>query len=149
MKRFTYLTLALFLIVTGAAFAQGPTTSAPTGSSLQREPQPANNDLRNPGNPQDQAGSQTTNNTGTTTATPDSTGTTGTSTYNSNTTGSNTSTDSSTTGTSSTSDSTSAGTTATSSSLPRTGSNMPLFGLLGLIALASAFSLRAFAKREA
>jgi LPXTG-motif cell wall-anchored protein len=134
MKRFAYLPLALALTVTGVAYAQGPTTSAP-GPSLQREPQPANNDLRNPTS-QDQTGSSATTSTDTTATTPAST-------------------DTMTTPPATTTDTTSTGTTDTtststpSSSLPRTGSEMPLVGMIGLLALGSAVGLKAAAKRNA
>jgi LPXTG-motif cell wall-anchored protein len=132
MKRFAYLPLALALTVTGVAYAQGPTTSAP-GPSLQREPQPANNDLRNP-NSQDQAGSSAT-----TTTTPPSTDTTTTTPPSTDTT--------TTTPTTTTTDTTS--TTTPSSKLPRTGSEMPLVGMIGLLAMGSALGLKAAAKRNA
>jgi LPXTG-motif cell wall-anchored protein len=139
MKRFAYLPLALALTVTGVtgvAYAQGPTTSAP-GPSLQREPQPANNDLRNP-NSQDQAGSSATTtttspSTDTTTTPPPSTDTT-------------TTTPPATT---TTTDTTNTTTTTPSSSLPRTGSEMPLVGMIGLLAMGSALGLKAAAKRNA
>ncbi|HZF13396.1 MAG TPA: LPXTG cell wall anchor domain-containing protein [Thermoanaerobaculia bacterium] len=150
MKRFVFLTLVLVLALTGAAWAQSPTTSAPTGSSLQREPQPANNDLRNPGNPQDQAGkpstTTTTDTTGTTSTTPSTTTTTTTTTDTPSTTGSSTDTTSTSTTTDTTG--TSGTSTSTSGSLPRTGSEMPLVGIIGLLALASAVGFRVYAKRN-
>jgi LPXTG-motif cell wall-anchored protein len=151
MRRFTYLFLASALILTGAAYAQGPTTSAPTGSSLQREPQPANNDLRNPGNPQDQTGSATTTTTTTPTTTNTDTGTqTDTTTTTTTTPSSTTDTTTSSTTTSTTpSTDTTTSSTTTSSTLPRTGSEMPLVGLIGFLALASALGLKAYEKRNA
>jgi LPXTG-motif cell wall-anchored protein len=133
MKRFAYLPLALALTVTGVAYAQGPTTSAP-GPSLQREPQPANNDLRNP-NSKDQTGSTATPSTDATPTTPDTTTTP--TTPSSDTTGVTTTTDTTT------------GTAAPSGHLPRTGSEMPLVGMIGLLAMASALGLKATAKRNA
>jgi LPXTG-motif cell wall-anchored protein len=172
MKRFSYLPLALALTVTGAAYAQSPTTSAPTGASQEREPQPANNDLRNPGNPQNQVGprgttgtsttgttgSSTTGTTGSSTDTTGTTGTTGSSTYNSTDTTSTTpSTSTTDTSTGSSMDTT--GTTGSSTSgsmhharrghLPKTGSEMPLVGMIGFLALGSLLGLKAFAKRNA
>jgi len=152
MKRSLFLALALVLALTGAAWAQSPTTSAPTGSSMQTEPQPANNDLRNPGNPQDQVGKPSTTTTTTTTAPTDTTGTTSTTTTDTtSTTPSTTGTSTDTTSTTTSTDTAGTSTTSTSTSrhLPRTGSEMPLVGILGLLALASAVGFRAYAKRNA
>jgi LPXTG-motif cell wall-anchored protein len=161
MKRFTFLTLALLIAITGAAWAQSPTTSAPTGQSMQTEPQPANNDLRNPGNPQNQVGippKTNTETTGTTTTTTDTTGTTGTTGSTTDTTGTTGmtgttgSTSMDTTGSTTSSDTTgttSSTTTTESTKLPRTGSEMPLVGIIGLLALVSAFGVRTYAKRNA
>jgi LPXTG-motif cell wall-anchored protein len=138
MKRFAYLPLALALTVTGvagvtgAAYAQGPTTSAP-GPSLQREPQPANNDLRNP-NSGDQAPSSATATAPDTTTTAPMTETPAPAPM---------------TDTTAPAPMTDTTTSAPSSKLPRTGSEMPLVGMIGLLAMGSALGLKAAAKRNA
>jgi LPXTG-motif cell wall-anchored protein len=137
MKRFAYLPLALALTLSGAAWAQGPTTSAP-GPSLQREPQPANNDLRNPNSQAQTQGTATTTATdSTTTGTSDTTAATPT-----------TPMTSAPADTGMSTDTTSTTTTTRTGRLPRTGSEMPLVGMMGLLALASALGVRTFAKRD-
>lgn len=141
MKRFAYLPLALALTVSGAAWAQGPTTSAP-GPSLQREPQPANNDLRNPNSQAQTQGSATSTATdSTTTGTTDTTATTPATPATPMT--------SAPADTGMSTDTTHTTTTTRTGRLPRTGSEMPLVGVMGLLALASALGVRTFAKRDA
>src|SRR6202035_4536400 len=121
MKRLIFLTLALALAIAGAVFAQSPNTSAP-GQTTNPQPNTANNDLANPGNPQDQANSAGT--MGTTGSTAATTGSTSTPTAETTT------------------------TSSTASSLPKTASDLPLVGVIGLLAMASYFGLRA-ARRNA
>jgi cobalamin biosynthesis Mg chelatase CobN len=165
MKRTLFLMAALMLLVAGMALAQSPTTSAP-GPTLQREPGTANNNLPNPGQPQtntqdpQRAAEQNRNadstaTTGTTdaTGTTDTTGTmndqttpttatTGTTDTTTGTTG--TMNDQSTTGTTGSmdTDTTASGTAANGHKLPATGSDLPLVGLVGLLALGAAAGLR-------
>lgn len=51
MKRLILCILAIFLLTAGAAMAQSANTSAP-GPTVQREPGQVSNNLPNPGNPQ-------------------------------------------------------------------------------------------------
>jgi len=199
MKRLALLTGAAIFAISGALVAQEPNTSAP-GPTTNPQPNTANNDLANPGNPQNRApgaqpgvtvtdphpGNTAQGATGTQGSTyAQSTGTTGTGTQGNGVTGGTTDTQTTgtgndttgmagtsartqttgtttgttttdttgTTGTTSGSsmDSSTGGTTGHSMShsrrhrrhhLPRTGSDMPLVGFGGLLALASGLALR-------
>ncbi len=193
MKRLALYTGVMVFAIAGALAAQEPNTTAP-GPTTNPQPNTANSDLANPGNPQDQAhpgmamaqstGTTTSQSTGTTTDTTNTTGqttntngvgtqgngvtggtvdtqnqpttdttgmtgksvrTTGTTGTTADTTGT-TGTTTDTTGTTGSTDTTSTtnGSAASSSStnLPRTASDMPLVGLVGLLSLASGLALR-------
>jgi hypothetical protein len=170
MKRLALYTGAMVFAIAGALAAQEPNTSAP-GPTTNPQPNTANNDLANPGNPQDQAhpGRTQPGSTVTSTAqTTGSTGTTGTGSQGNGVTGGTTDTQTTTgtttdtTGMAGTSVRTQTGTATSSSTtgsgmshssmrrhrrghrrhLPRTGGEMPLVGLAGLLALASGLALR-------
>jgi LPXTG-motif cell wall-anchored protein len=169
MKRLILATSTMFLLTAGAAMAQNPLNTTAPGPTQETHPGDTNNDLRNPGSPQNQHNVQgaprpvTENGTVEGTANESvqreqgtSTGTTGTTTGTMNSTGSTTgsgygtTTGSTGTSTSTSTDTTTTGmndTTGTSGRLPRTGSEMPLVALLGMASLAGAFALRS--KRNA
>ena len=159
MKRPALLLGAMIFAISGALMAQSPNTSSP-GQTANPQPNTANNDLANPGNPQNihstavvaQTSDPATQPTDTT-AQPSTTGTQGngvtggtTDTQSSASQGANSTDQTGMAGTSQNVTSPpSSGETATgarSSTLPATGSDMPLVGLLGLAALGSGLALR-------
>jgi hypothetical protein len=175
MKRLVLSILAIFLLTAGAAMAQSANTTAP-GPTQQREPGQNSNNLPNPGNPQTDLSHRDTYNqestaTGTTgtTGTTTGTGVTGRETEQNEgvdvdvdtgarangavdvdvKTHGDADTDASgidETGTGPATETGSANTTT--GSLPDTASELPLLGIAGLLALASAFMVRV-ARRNA
>jgi len=158
MNRLILASSTMFLLTAGAAMAQNPLNTTAPGPTQQREPGQTNNDLPNPGHPvpapsarqtQPVTENGTTEGTATESMQRDQTGTTGTTgtTGSMSNTGSMNSTDTSTS-TSTGMNDTTTGTTdttvnGTSGRLPRTGSEMPLVGLIGLTSLAGFAVLRA------
>jgi len=157
MKRFMLASSTMFLLTAGAAMAQNPLNTTAPGPTQERQPGQTNNDLPNPGHPipapntQVQTPPVTENGTTEGTAaesmqrdqstTGTTTGTTGTSTGTmSNTDMNSTSTTTGMNDTTTTTDTTVNGTTGR---LPRTGSELPLVGLIGLTSLAGFAVLRA------
>jgi cobalamin biosynthesis Mg chelatase CobN len=151
MNRFVLASSTLFLLTAGAAMAQNPLNTTAPGPSQETKPGQTNNDFPNPGHPipapnsakrtpapvtengttegtasesmqRDQSGASTMG----TTATPTDT---------------TVSTDTTTTGVNGTTDTTA--TSVTTGRLPRTGSELPLVGLIGLTSLAGFALLRA------
>jgi LPXTG-motif cell wall-anchored protein len=167
MKRLILATSTMFLLAAGAAMAQDPLNTTAPGPTQQKLPGQTNNDLPNPGHPVPQPTTKvqtppvtengttegtatesmqrdqgTTTGTTGTTGTSRTTGTTGTTgTTSTDTTTGMTSTDT-TTGMNGTTG-TSAQVNGTTGRLPRTGSEMPLVGLIGLTSLAGFAVLRA------
>jgi LPXTG-motif cell wall-anchored protein len=172
MKRSVFSVLMILALTTGAAFAQSTINTPAPGPTQQQEPGQTNNNLPNPGNPvqlgpQGQqpvqeggtvegTASESLNNTSGTNTTGSVTGTrpeteTGSGVDVDVDTGSraegavdvdvNSTTDA---------DTDASGINETGSydndtdSLPATGSELPLLGLLGLLALAAAFAVRRF-----
>jgi LPXTG-motif cell wall-anchored protein len=120
-------TAAMMLLTAGVAMAQS-SNSTPPGPTMQKEPGMASNNLPNPGTPQPQA--ETATAPADQTPPADTTDTMGTTAPP---------TDTTTTPTPATTDTavdTTGGTT-----LPATGSEMPLVGLAGLLALGAAGGL--------
>lgn len=138
------ISLSLSLLLAGAlaVMAQSPTSSAPPGQSTTKDPYGATLDHPNPnsGATASTAVTQTSTPTDTSATTPTDTSATTPSTPS---TTSSMPADSSTT---STDPNGSAATTSPSNTLPRTASDIPLIGALGLLALGGALTLRA-AKR--
>jgi hypothetical protein len=137
-KKIFSLFLTLLVTAALAVLAQSPTSSAPPGGSTTKDPYGATLDHPNPGSTMPQPGSATTT---TTTPAPSSSMTT-------------TSTDTAATPSTSTTttDTTPAPASTTDNSqqtLPRTGSDLPLMLAIGLLALASAFTLRTFSSSKA
>jgi LPXTG-motif cell wall-anchored protein len=165
MKRLILATSTMFLLTAGAAMAQSPLNTTAPGPTQQREPGQTNNALPNPGNPvptpstanpqpvtengtvegtatesiqRDETGTTTgTTTTGTMENTGTTTGTTTGSPY-----GSTTGTTPGSTTDVDVNDTTSGTTTTSSDTLPSTGSDVPMVGLIGLMALAGAVALR-------
>lgn len=151
MKKSLLTILAIFLMTTGAAMAQTANSSAP-GPTVQREPGMNSNNMPNPGNPQTDLTRD--RNTATTKAAEptggvdvdvdtgarangavdvDATMTNGDADTNA------TGIDETRTGPATQADD---GSGANSSALPSTASELPLLGIAGLLALASAFTAR-------
>jgi LPXTG-motif cell wall-anchored protein len=150
MNRFVLASSTMFLLTAGAAMAQNPLNTTAPGPSQETKPGQTNNDFPNPGHPipapnsakrtppvtengttegtaaesmqRDQSGASTMGTTGTSTGTMDTTDTTAT------------------TGVNGTTDTTN--TSVTTGRLPRTGSELPLVGLIGLTSLAGFALLR-------
>ena len=164
----------LALLLAGAVFAQSPQNTTAPGPTQQREPGQTNNNLPNPGNPQTDLSNRQTTGTNTTSGTvegsaaesmdrtqqgnttgttppADTTGTmndqTGTTTPPATTLNNP---DTTTTTTTETTTSTTYGNDTnaadTSSTLPSTASELPALALLGLLALGTAFAVRAYRK---
>ncbi len=154
MKKSLLAILAIFLMTTGAAMAQSANTSAP-GPTIQRDPGMNSNNLPNPGNPQtDLTRDRNMATTTTTNQEPtggmdvdvdtgarangavdvDATMTQGDADTNA------TGIDETRTGPATQADDGSA--MGTTSALPATASELPLLGIAGLLALASAFTAR-------
>ncbi len=153
MKRFILASSTMFLLTAGAAMAQNPLNTTAPGPTQEKLPGQTNNDLPNPGHPvaAPTTGTQTqpVTENGTTegtaaesmqrdqSTTPSSTGVTSTDTTTTTTPAPTSMND--TTGTT--------GSTTqvngTTGRLPRTGSEMPLVGLIGLTSLAGFAVLRA------
>ena len=173
MKRMVLSTLTMLALTTGVAFAQGPNTTPP-GPTQQQEPGLTSNNLPNPGNPQTQVGNQQpvmeegtvegtatesinnadqSNTTGRVTG---STTTTGTMLQNEPEEGMDVDVDAGANAngavdvdvnSTSDADTDASGINETgesSDSLPATGSELPLLGLMGLLALGAAFVVRRF-----
>ncbi len=152
MKKSLLTVLAIFLLTTGAVMAQSANTSAP-GPTIQRDPGMNSNNLPNPGNPQTDLTRPRTNATTTTTQEPtggmdvdvdtgarangavdvDATMTRGDADTNA------TGIDETGTGPATQADD---GSAANTTALPSTASELPLLGIAGLLALASAFTAR-------
>ena len=160
MKRLVFSILMILALTTGAAFAQSTLNTTPPGPTQQQEPGLTNNNLPNPGNPLPQAEQE-----GATTGTMNTTGTTNL--QNETETGTGVDVDVDTGANASgamdvdVSRTTDADTDASgvdetgsldqettysgdSDRLPATGSELPLVGLIGLLALAAAFAVRRF-----
>lgn len=146
MKRIIFTFVAvLALTMTGAAFAQGPNTTAP-GPTTQQEPALTNNNMPNPGNPVAKPQTETT---GVLPETEQGTGVdvdvdTGARAEGALDVDVTPTTDADTDA----SGSTSTG-YADSDSLPSTASELPSVALIGLLALGAAFAVRSYAKRNA
>jgi len=150
MKRFILASSTMFLLTAGAAMAQNPLNTTAPGPTQEKQPGQTNNDLPNPGHPvaapTTGVQSQPVTENGTTegtaaesmqrdqSTTPSSTGVTST-----DTTTTTTPAPTSMNDTTTTTDTT----VGTSGKLPRTGSEMPLVGLIGLTSLAGFAVLRA------
>jgi LPXTG-motif cell wall-anchored protein len=145
-----FLLAALMLLITGAVMAQSSTSSAP-GPTLQREPGEANNNLPNPGNPQTNLdrnqGTTGSNPTGATDTTTTGSGLANDQVDQDDDVAGATATDANRRDTTTTGamDDTDTDTTTAGDydqSLPDTGSELPLLGLVGLLALGAAAALR-------
>lgn len=150
MKRFILASSTMFLLTAGAAMAQNPLNTTAPGATQEKLPGQTNNDLPNPGHPvaapTTGVQSQPVTENGTTegtaaesmqrdqSTTPSSTGVTSTDTTTTTTTAPTSMNDTTTTTDT---------TVGTSGKLPRTGSEMPLVGLIGLTSLAGFAVLRA------
>jgi hypothetical protein len=173
MKRTVFSILMILALTTGAAFAQSTINTTAPGPTQQLEPGQTNNNLPNPGNPvnvgpnaqepvreqgtvegtateslTNTQGSNTTGNvTGTMPETETGTGVDVDVDTGANATGamdvdvtSTTDADTDASGI----DETAGLTGDTDTALPATASKLPLFGLIGLLALAAAFAVRRF-----
>lgn len=160
MKRLVFSILMILALTTGAAFAQSTLNTTAPGPTQQQEPGLTNNNLPNPGNPLPQAEQSTEPaQGGTTTGTMNTTGATNL--QNETETGTGVDVDVDTGANASgavdvdvtrttDADTDASGIDETGSldqetdSLPATGSELPLLGLIGLLALAAAFAVRRF-----
>jgi LPXTG-motif cell wall-anchored protein len=150
MKRIVFVILAIFLVTAAtAALAQSPQNTTAPGPTTQREPGQTSNNLPNPGNPQtnlDQG--TTTDTTGVTPETEQGEGVdvdvdTGARAEGAVDVDVNPTTDADTDASGSNEDQgLTGGDTDMDDTLPDTGSNLPLLGLIGLLALAAAVSVR-------
>lgn len=152
MKRLIFSVLAVCLLIAGAAVAQNANTTAP-GPTVQREPGLTSNNMPNPGNPQTDLSNKDTYTAGT-----QPTGSTTLKNETEPATGPDVDVDTgakaegavdvdvSSKGDSDTDasgiDETGTDTHTDTGTLPDTASELPLIALTGLLALATAFSLR-------
>lgn len=159
----------LALLLAGAVFAQSPQNTTAPGPTQQREPGQTNNNLPNPGNPQTDLSNRQTTGTNTTSGTVEGSAAESMDrTQQGNTTGTTPPADTTppattlnnedvTTTTPPTTETTTETTTSTtygndtnaadtSSTLPSTASELPALALLGLLALGTAFAVRAYRK---
>jgi cobalamin biosynthesis Mg chelatase CobN len=138
------ISLSLSLLLAGAlaVMAQSPTSSAPPGGSTTKDPYGATLDHPNPS-------SSTAASTATVQSTAPATTSTTTTTTSTDNTAAAPATPSSSmpTDTTGTSTDQNASAATASNTLPRTASNLPLIGALGLLALAGALTMRSAAKR--